>query len=64
MGEKVFVVAFSCFHTGTFMLKCPRLLPSEYPVENASVDHATIQSKDTMAGRSNVSHRVQFLPHP
>merc|ERR1719357_763182 len=42
----------------------PWLLSSEDPVENPSIDHATIQAKVIVEGWPDVSHRVQLFPHP
>lgn len=48
----------------TTVFEGPRLFSSEDPVENPSVDHATVQAKVIVEGRPYVSHCMQLFPHP
>lgn len=48
----------------TTVFKSPWLFSSKDPVEDSSVDHATIQAKVVMERWPDVSDRMQLLPHP
>lgn len=48
----------------TAVFKCPWLFPSQDPVEDPSVDHATVQAEVIVERRPDVSHCVQLFPHP
>lgn len=48
----------------TTVFEGPRLFSSEDPVENSSVNHATIQAKVIVEGRPDVSYCIQLFPHP
>lgn len=48
----------------TAVFECPRLFPSEDPVEDAGVGHAPVQAKVVVEGRPDVSYGMKLFPHP
>ena len=48
----------------TFMFQSPGLHPPEYPVEDSSVNHPSVQTQDAVAGRSDVPDSIELFPHP
>lgn len=46
------------------MFERPWLFAPEDPVEDPRVDHAAVQTKVVVEGRSDVPDGVELLPHP